>query len=354
MITDTLTLFRRLGIRRTLALLRGHRMALSYYRGYITTQCLWALMGEGLLTRLELGERLQLGTYCEERGLDASVLRAVCAYLDGLGLVRLKADEVRLTRRGRAVARIGRGNFELVRAYNPVLKALPALLSRTHAYGTDISRDMRFHNLGFGHLGRQLPFHIVGRMLRQAHAASVLDLRCGYGDFLRFVCEGNSIAGFGVDEDETFLEVARESFARTSLNGQVKLAALSPFDGPALAQFAGDVDAIVSLDILHEHVWHSREKVSGLLSGLREAFPQSILLVGEYCGNSRPLPLAKPNGFLEHELYHALSHQRFLRVDEWREVFQSVGYEIATQQTFATIGLTYFALSPGGGQTQRT
>ena len=241
----------------------------------------------------------------------------------------------------------------MVRAYRPVLAQLSGLLTGEKLYGTDVVRQMHFHNLGFGHLGRQFPFRVVTQMLEEVGAGSVLDLRCGYGDFLLFACARGRMRGYGVDVDEGFVERARERFEQASLNGSVKVATTAALDAKALADFAGEVDAIVSLDVLHEHVWLSSEKVTGLLAGLREAFPESVLIVGEYFGGGGKVPFSSPNGFLEHELYHALSHQRFLSVQQWRDVFRSAGYGVVKERIVGMLGLAYFALKPGAEAQQQ-
>ena len=86
------------------------------------------------------------------------------------------------------------------------------------------------------------------------------------------------------------------------------------------------------------------EQVVKLLAGLKAAFPNALLVVGEFCKQSHESLRKRPTAFLEHHLFHQLTNQRIESAARWREIFARAGLTIREEKVFDLVGHGYFVL----------
>ena len=104
------------------------------------------------------------------------------------------------------------------------------------------------------------------------------------------------------------------------------------------------VDAVIAIDVFHEYVRSGIERIEELLAGLRRRFAGATLIVAEFCRQPQERLRRHPSAFLEHHLFHILSHQIILEADQWRRVFQRAGWRIVEEQIYDMVGHGYFVL----------
>ena len=78
---------------------------------------------------------------------------------------------------------------------------------------------------------------------------------------------------------------------------------------------------------------------------IKENFPNKYLIVCELSKFSPFLLRRQPTSIAEHHLFHALSEQGLLTVEEWREVFKKAGYSLIEEKRYDFAGQTYFILT---------
>ncbi len=361
-------LIRLLGLRRAARMKKRHERALPLIRGYAATTCMWTLLNVGFWDDLvgagdgRGSDGLDLEDYAGRKGLDLHVLESVCSYLDGVRILDYDHDagRVRMTRRGADLLAEPRGLFELLYAYEPAFVELEAMLRGTKVYGRDVVRRTRWVGLGSGRLCRQLPYPVMMDMVRRHGRRCVLDLGCGDGAFLiELARQAPDLRGVGIDLDASTVELATEQVAAAGLTGRLTATVADMFDltgprekgdSPLFSQTAagkGDsprIDCLTACDTFHEYLWTSEQPIVDLLAGLRAAFPDALLVVGEFCKQSHESLRKRPTAFLEHHLFHQLTNQRIETADRWRQIFARAGLSIREEKVFDLVGHGYFVL----------
>ena len=323
---------------------RNYSRSLPLLRGYVSTAVFWALLEEGFLDATGGGRGVPLEAYAAERGLDPSILRSLCEYLEGAGLFSLEGDECRLTAAGRAVMAEPRGIYELVRGYRPLFRALDDILSGKKRYGVDILKDGAWVAGGTGRLGAQLPFPVLAEVVRRRGYGRVLDLKCNDGTLLLMLAEAGARACWGIDDDTGAVESARSRISSAGLADGIDVWRGDLFDVKSLAARCGEVDLLVAFDLFHEHLGAGPERVLKLMGDLRASFPRAHLLLAEFCRLPRERLRSRSKPFLEHELIHALTGQKVLSEAEWEGCIAATPYRVIEKRVFGLIGHGYFLL----------
>ena len=343
--SQVLDVIRLIGLSKAVRVKRRYDRALGYVRGYATCCCLWSLLETGVLDRLLEADEVTLDALAEEGGLDRHVLESILTYLDGASLVRMEEGRVRALPELRRLTAEPRGFFELTYAYEPIFHRLTDMLRGQARYPDDVDRLGKYVGRGSGQLCRTLPYPVLVDMLRRHGARKVLDLGCGDLAFLFFACEAlPEVRCVGIDIDPPTVAYAREVLTSSPYADRIDLAEADMFDLAAVAQQHPDVDAVTAVDTYHEYLAEGEAKVVGLLTRLRETFPNALLYVGEFCKQPHDRLRRHPTAFLEHHLYHDLTNQVITDAAGWRRIFGEAGLEILDEKIFDIVGHGYFVV----------
>lgn len=341
-------LIRLFGLRTLVRRKRRHDKALPHLRGYVTTRVLWALTQEGFLDRLLREAELSVAGYARERGLEEAVLESLCEYLDALGLVRLEGDLCRATPALAEMLAEPRGVFDLAYGYEPVFVALAELLAGTKRVGEEVQRRGEYVAMGSGELGLQLPFPVMCDLIGRLGAKRVLDLGCGDLEFLFLLCRELPVECVGIDNNPAAIAHAEKRLRESPFGHRIQVYQADMFAVEELRRRWGDVEALTAIDVFHEYLSQGESRIGGLLEQLRGAFPQSALVVAEFCLQPRERLRRRPTAFVEHHLFHQLTDQVILPAERWRRLFRAAGYRIVVERVFDIVGHGYFALKPTG------
>ena len=237
-----------------------------------------------------------------------------------------------------------RGSFNLLSAYRPIFENLSNLLTGKKKYGREVRRSELLAAKGSGELGRLIPFPIMREIIRNHRFKTVLDLNSGDLEFLFLLAEDKEMRGYGIGDCPEVVEYARGRLKERGLEGRISVFQADIFDLKPLRDNFQDVELIVAYDLLHEHLAKGEDKIIGLLSELKGLFPGASFLIAE--SPKRPtVDLRKsPTIFLEHHLFHKLSEQTVLSLDEWLAIFVQAGLTLVEKRIFDIIGHSYFLL----------
>jgi len=340
-ILDLIKLF---GLRRLLKMWRHHSEALPYVRGYCASICFWTLLHEGFFDELAQSGSIDLSEYAERKGLDLHVLESICEYLDGIKFLHIIDGRCHLDKRGLRFLDEPRGLFDLLSGYEPIFCELMALLKREKQYGRDVTRLGDRVALGSGELGCQLPFPVLRDLALKHGVKSVLDMGCGDCEFLLMLAEGGNIECYGFDYDPDAVRAAEKRIAEANRRGIVHVFQADMFDLETAREKWPKVDAFTAVDVFHEYLYGGNERILNFLKSLKALFPDTRLLVAEFCRQPHERLRKHPTAFLEHHLVHNLTMQVILSAEEWEDLFNRAGYRIADKRIFNLVGHGYFVL----------
>lgn len=342
-ITDLIRLF---GLMHLVRMKRRHDRALPIVRGYCTTVCLWALFNTDVMDEVTRRESASPAELAGKFKLDERILTYVLDYLDCVHVLKRDGDgRYSLDRLGKALVREPRGVFDLACGYETVLSELTGLLKGEKQFGRDVTRRGRFIAKGSGELGLQLPFPVLGDMVKRGGFRVVLDLGCGDLEFLFTLCRADSdLRCYGIDISEDAVAHARERLCDSPFRDRITIEHGDMFEPDAFLERWPDVDVLTACDTFHEHLFGGNEKIEGLLAHFREKFPDVALVVAEFCRQPHDRLRKRPTAFVEHHLWHNLTNQVILSAEEWRGIFHGAGYRIEDEQVFDIVGHGYFTL----------
>ncbi|MEW6355666.1 MAG: class I SAM-dependent methyltransferase [Planctomycetota bacterium] len=344
-IRQILGLIKLFGFRRLWQMYRRHEEALPYVRGYCTSAVLWALLKTGVLDEMKKNGPVDLEAFADTHHLNPYVLETICEYLDGIRVLKTANGAYELDARGRRFMEEPRGLFDLLAGYEEVLFHLLPMLRNEKIFGKDVFRRGDMVAKGSGELGRQLPFPVLQDMIRGRGYRSVMDLGCGDAEFLIILCEKDpNIQCHGFDYDEKAVHVAKEEIQKANMNSRVSVFVGDMFDLQKGRNEWPAVDAFTAVDVFHEYLFEGPEKIAALLKQMKETFPETHLLVAEFCKQPHEKLRKRPTAFLEHHLLHNLTNQKILSASEWEGLFEGAGYVIDEKRIFDMVGHGYYAL----------
>lgn len=323
---------------------KKHSLGLGHVRGYVVTRCLWSLMNTGLLDTILENGSVEIEDFAKSRGLDLEVLRSVCEYLDGIKVLNYSDGRCSLESAGAILLEEPRGLFDLLYGYEPIFRELDEMLLGTKTYGRNVTRRSEAVARGSGALGRQFPFLAVRELVFSHGFSRVLDLGCGDLEFLFLLCEKPDIICFGVDYDAEVVELARQRLKNSDCDNKITVSLTDMFDVEALAARYPGADAITAIDVFHEYFRDGPDKVIGLLKELKKHFPQTHLVLAEFFMIPRSWLRRIPTITLEHHLFHSLTHQATLSLEQWEDIFEKGGYKIVEKKLVHAIGHGYYVL----------
>jgi len=344
-IGQILSLVRLFGFKRLLQMYRRHEEALPYVRGYCTSAVLWSLLKTGLLDEIRKSGPVDIEEFAEKHHLSPHVLLSICDYLDGIRVLKVTDGKYGLDARGERFMQEPRGLFDLLAGYEEVLFNLLPMLRNEKAFGKEVFRLSDMVAKGSGELGRQLPFPVLQDMIQGHGYGSVMDLGCGDAEFLIILCEQDpKIQCHGFDYDEKAVNVAKEEIQKANMDGRISVFVDDMFDLKKGKSDWPTVDAFTAVDVFHEYLFDGTEKIVALLREMKETFPDTHLLVAEFCKQPHEQLRKRPTAFLEHHLLHNLTNQKILTAGEWEEIFEQAGYAIDEKRIFDMVGHGYYVL----------
>ena len=344
MIGQILRLIKLFGFRRLKKMNSRHAEALPYIRGYVSTPCLWTLLNVGFFDDLAAQGTINLDAYAAEKKWDPFVFHSIIEYLDGLKFVRREKGFCRLDEKGKRFLEEPRGLFDLLYGYEPIFYALEDLLTGRKVYRRDVTRRLAAVARGSGELGRQLPYPVMQDMIRAHGFTTVLDIGCGDAEFLAVLCEDPKIRCWGFDLSTEAVECAKQYVAKTGLNDRISVFVGDMFTLAEKPSECPKADIFTAMDVFHEYLYGGRERIARLLATLKKNYPETAMLVAEFCRQPHDRLRRRPTAFLEHHLFHNLTHQVILSQQEWEEMFRAAGYQVAERRVFDLIGHGYFLL----------
>jgi len=339
---------RLVGLRRAARMKRRYDGCLWPLRGYVATKCLWTLLETGFLDELLSRGTVDLHDFAARHSLDVEPLKAICDYLDGIGWLRFDSREVQAGKFLLDLMAEPRGLYELGYAYEPVLQVLEKLLRRQAEYGRTVFRRTDWVGLGSGRLCEQLPYRVIGDLVRRFRGRKVLDVGCGDGSLMVHLASRNDrLTIVGIDIDEAALDLARARIRQAALTERACVVNLDMFalaaDGE-LPDALDGVDTLTVCDTFHEYLWDGFERIEALLRGIKRRWPEATIVVGDFCVQPRHWLRRHPTASLEHHLWHDLTRQRLISEQQWREIFARAGLKVLAAEVFDVIGHGYFAL----------
>ncbi|MCM8782263.1 MAG: methyltransferase domain-containing protein, partial [Candidatus Omnitrophica bacterium] len=331
-------------IKKLLAIRRGHNAALKYARGYMSSQCICALINIGFFDKLTKEKKIDLALYIKENNLDARIFNSICDYLYSINIIEKNKGICRLTAEGKVLLGLAKGFFDLIYAYAPLFQELESIIKKEKKYNKDIFRRGEFVARGSAGLTKFIPFPVTKNIIKKYGFKRVCDLGCGSAEFLISLCDDKKIRCYGIDISKDAIDFALLQVKKANLENRVELAVSDIFDIDRIAARWQDIEVITCMFVLHEFLLEEKKKVINFLLGLKSIFKNKYIITWELC--RQPLETIKKNSsaIAEHHLFHDLSNQGIITIEEWAEIFKSAGYAIVEERYFDFAGLAYFVI----------
>ena len=315
------------------SLLRMRRALNSGWEGliapHVTTHVLQALLHVGLFDALEHGP-VDVIEFAQQRNLDGRLLLALCDDLYARKLFRKNGTCFSIDADGKFLLEtpLIRGWLELVYGYECVLSRIEGLLRREIVYGKDIHRDGKYVAFGSGLASAGFYFPLVLDMVRRAGYQKVLDIGCGDGTFLRYLCEqAPELQGVGVDLSPEAVAFGNEQLKSCGLDQRIRLYVGDALEINALEPQLRGVDCAVTFFVLHELCDNRENPLLGrFLTAFRETLPGVPMHVIETIRPDAAELRRRAGPAVEYFLLHDLSGQHPLNQEEWKTAFSRAGY----------------------------
>jgi SAM-dependent methyltransferase len=343
---EIFTTVRVLGIRRLLRLFRAYRAGmLGIISGFYTTRTMQALFNVGFFDEMQRSGRVNVESFAAAKGLDARILTSLCDSLFSLRILNKTGPHYSLDSKGRTLVEVARGWFDSAYGYEDVFHSLEALLKRETRYGHGVTRRVEFVTKGYGEVEKWFYFPLALDVITKGNARTVLDLGCGDATFLRYLCQADDrIRGYGVDIAPAAVTEGTEKIKQAGLDGRLRLFVGDVSKMESLPDELKGVDVATIFFVLHEVLFHGRDRVIGLLRRFRELFDGVPLIVFEVV---RPTPeemRKRPGMAIHYFLHHDLSDQKPVGREEWLELFRAAGFTSIEERHFGLVRTAIFTL----------
>lgn len=348
-IKDFFSIFRILGLGKIIFLNKAHNLSLKYIRAYFVAECFKSFFEIGFFDALKTKKYIKIEEFSLVNGIDYNYLKVICDYLYAVKIMNKNKDGLYyLSRNEDFIIKYAQGPFYFINAYSPALENMSALLNKTKTYGKDISRNEFYVSKASAETEQWVPYPIVTNLVKRFRFKSVLDLGCGSGEFIiKLSLDNPSVICHGIDISAVSIKSGINKIESLSENAQIKIN-LSVLDIFRIKDFdkikAAEIDAVISMFVLHEFLEYGNEKITRLLDDLRKTFKNSYFIICELCRNSPDELRKKQNLISEHHLFHALSNQKLLSRDEWRTIFATAGFKIIEEIYFEPASQSCFLL----------
>ena len=298
---------------------------------HFLTRVVQTLYQVGFLDALRDHAPVDALEFARQNDLDGPLLVGLCDALYARRFLAKEGTRYSLDDAGQFLVETDmvRGWFDLAYGYEKVLNQMEPLLRRQSVYGREVVRDGRHVAVGSGLASVEFYFPIVAEFLRRGGYKKVLDIGCGDGTFLRYLCEQiPGLKGVGVDLSPDAVAAGNEDLTRRGLGDTIKLHVGDALEIGLLKRQLEGVDAATMFFVLHELCdLKENPRAVRFLSEFRRTLPGAPLHLIE---TIRPTPKElrrRPGMAIEYFLFHDLSLQKPIGRDEWKKAFKDAGYE---------------------------
>lgn len=321
-----------------------HDSTLTYARNFMASYCICALFNIGFFDVFRDKKSVDLGLFIKGKNINEKILVAICDYLFALGILNKSGRCYSLSPKSAALIKYSTGTFDFIYAYAPLFENLDSLLRNQKKYNVNVFRRNKFVAKATAEVSHFIPIPIVKDIIKRYNFKNVLDLGCGNAEFLLQLCDKSDLKGYGVDISEDAINSANELINEKSLSQRVKVKVGDIFDMGQFRNTFDDIDALTCMFVLHEFLLKRKNMVNELLRSIKENFPKKHLIVCELSKFSSLALRNNPTSIAEHHLFHALSEQGLMTVEEWREEFRKAGYALIEERRYDFAGQAYFVL----------
>ena len=338
-------LIQKTGILQLIKIKKFHDSTLTYARNFMTSYCLCALFNVGFFDELSKKKTVNLDIFSANRNINDKILTAICDYLFVLRILNKRERNYILGAKGKSLLKFSVGTFDFIYGYAPLFENLDSLLRNDKKYNVDVFRRNKYVAKATAEVSQFIPIPIVKDIIRKRNFKSILDIGCGSAEFLLQICEDSNLTGYGIDISKEAISYAEGLINEKSLNHRVHVKAGDIFDIEQLKSTSENIDVISSMFVLHEFLSRGQDIVIDLLKKIKRSFPNKYLIVCELSRFAPSLLRKHPSSIAEHHLFHALSEQGLLTVEEWRGVFKKAGYSLIEEKRYDFAGQAYFVLT---------
>lgn len=313
---------------------------------HFTLRCVQTLLNTGFLDALREGPR-NPEEFAAKNDLDPELLRALCESLYARKILTLDGDRFGLDETGRLIAEtnMGRGWVDLVYGYEPVLNNLEPMLRKQASYGKDVVRYGDYVGTGSGLASVDFYFPLVAQLVAAGKRRRVLDIGCGDGTFLRYLCAAvPGLEGVGIDLSPDAVEAGRRILAKEKISN-VTLHAGDAMDIGTLKEQTAGVDCATTFFVLHELCDNNgNQRTLRFLKAFREGLPGVPFHIIETIRPTAQEMRKRPGPAVEYFLFHDLSRQHPLSREQWRKLYQASGFQSIQEDHIAGARTSIFTI----------
>lgn len=317
------------------------RPAFELLQGYVLCSVLAGLDDLGVLDTLE-----EKGLRIEDVGGNTQLARDTLYYLVDRGVVVPDGDVYRISHFGEELLRDRGYIFWMAGGFGEPFRRFGQLVSGTHQYGKDISRDGRIVAVSSADLGAEDIRPYLNTLLGEIEYTKAADFGCGNARNLIGICKAKGAAGLGVDISPEAIAEAKVEIAAAGMADRITVVEADASDAYAIPDLE-TVDLVVGFFFMHEVLGKGLDAFIDFLRGLYARLPAGAhILAAEVLPPERDR--AYPEIFTpEFTLIHALMGQGLLNEEGWCDAFRTAGFEIAkTVKMNIPSGLLLLARKP--------
>lgn len=327
-----LSLLRIFSPREWLQLRRARKWAWEgILKGHYLTRTIQTLFNVGFFDGLRQEEWLDALEFAEKHDLDPHLLVGLCDALCARRILRKEGTRYALDRDGRFMVEhdLVRGWFYLTYGYEEVLYQMEPLLRKQIRYGEDLMRDGEYVARGSGFSSAPFYFPVAAKFIHQNNYHKVLDLGCGDGTFLRYLCTHvRDFQGVGIDLSLDAVQAGSKQNLEQQLSNKVQLYQGDIFNLESLREQLTGIDAVTSFFVFHEFCdREDNSRVIELLRRLREFLAGVPIILFEAIRPEIEALRKRPGPAVEYFLFHDLSNQVPQDRASWMEIFRSAGFQ---------------------------
>ena len=180
-----------------------------------------------------------------------------------------------------------------------------------------------------------------------------MDLGCGSGDIIIDFCKRQkSFKGVGLDIDPKAIEVAKENVKKNNLENRIELITgdmLDPKTYSDKISSKGEKVAFNAIMALHEFLINGDIAVINVLKRMKEEFPGSYFILGEFnrCSDEEfsKIPIYERMHMLFYqEIIHGLTDQDLASLNTWKQIFKDSSVELLDHKTDFPFRLVEYVL----------